>query len=57
MAGRKPKPTAVKKLEGSPGKRKLNKKEPVPSKGMPECPDWLLPEVLSGKLIAAQSAN
>jgi len=23
MAGRKPKPTAVKKLEGNPGKRKL----------------------------------
>ena len=44
MAGRKPKPTAVKKLEGNPGKRKLNKNEPVPAKGMPECPDWLLPE-------------
>ena len=29
MAGRKPKPTAVKKLEGNPGKRKLNKKEPA----------------------------
>lgn len=29
MAGRKPKPTAVKKLEGNPGKRKLNSKEPV----------------------------
>ena len=24
MAGRKPKPTAVKELEGNPGKRKLN---------------------------------
>ena len=34
MAGRKPKPTAVKKLEGNPGKRKLNTKEPVPEKGM-----------------------
>lgn len=44
MAGRKPKPTAVKKLEGNPDKRKLNKNEPVPTKGMPECPDWLLPE-------------
>ena len=38
MAGRKPKPTAVKKLEGNPGKRKLNTKEPVPAKGMPACP-------------------
>ena len=27
MAGRKPKPTALKKLEGNPGKRKLNTKE------------------------------
>ena len=26
MAGRKPKPTAIKKLEGNPGKRKLNRK-------------------------------
>lgn len=45
MAGRKPKPTAVKKLEGNSGKRKLNIKEPVPAKGMPACPDWLMPEV------------
>ena len=44
MAGRKPKPTALKKLEGNPGKRKLNTKEPVPDKGMPDCPKWLLPE-------------
>ena len=44
MAGRKPKPTAVKKLEGNPGKRKLNTKEPMPGKGMPDCPKWLLPE-------------
>ena len=44
MAGRKPKPTAVKKLEGNPGKSKLNTKELVPAKGMPACPDWLMPE-------------
>jgi P27 family predicted phage terminase small subunit len=30
MKGRKPKPTAQKKLEGNPGKRKLNKREPRP---------------------------
>ena len=35
MAGRKPKPTAVKKLEGNPGKRKLNTKEPVPGNAAP----------------------
>ena len=28
--GRKPKPTAKKRLEGNPGKRKLNKREPTP---------------------------
>ena len=42
MAERKPKPTAVKKLEGNPGKRKQNTKEPVPGKGIPYCPKWLL---------------
>lgn len=30
MRGRKPKPTAKKKLEGNPGKRTLNKREPKP---------------------------
>ena len=44
MAGRKPKPTAIKKLEGNHGKRKLNMKEPIPAKGMHECPQWLLAE-------------
>ena len=44
MAGRKPKPTAIKKLEGNSGKRKLNTKEPIPAKGMPNCPEWLLAE-------------
>jgi len=42
MAGRKPKPTALKVLEGNPGKGKLNKCEPNPGKDMPQCPDWLL---------------
>ena len=32
-ASRKPKPTAMKEPEGNPGKRKLNKKEPMPSIG------------------------
>ena len=42
--GRKPKPTAMKLLEGNPGKRPLNEREPVPPKGNIKCPDWLLPE-------------
>ena len=39
--GRKPKPTAVKELEGNPGKRELNTKEPKPQKKAPQCPKWL----------------
>ena len=42
--GRKPKPTALKVLEGNPGKRKLNQHEPIPPKGNIKCPAWLLPE-------------
>ena len=42
--GRKPKPTAIKILEGNPGKRPLNTNEPVPPQGDISCPDWLEPE-------------
>lgn len=42
--GRKPKPTAIKVLEGNPGKRPLNKNEPKPEKKAPKCPTWLEPE-------------
>lgn len=35
------KPTALKKLLGNPGKRKLNEKEPVVPKGVPELPRFL----------------
>lgn len=43
-AGRKPKPTALKVLEGNPGGRKLNNREPKSNSGIPVCPGWLLPE-------------
>ena len=33
--GRKPKPTAVKQLEGNPGKRQLNANEPKPAARAP----------------------
>lgn len=39
--GRKPKPTALKMLEGNPGGRPLNTKEPRPGKKAPRCPSWL----------------
>lgn len=41
MRGRKPKPTRMKELEGNPGKRALNKKEPKPELAIPECPAHL----------------
>ena len=40
MRGRPRKPTAIKVLEGNPGKRPLNINEPVYS-GSPEMPNWL----------------
>jgi P27 family predicted phage terminase small subunit len=39
-AGRKPKPSALKMLEGNPGKRRLNESEPQPG-GIPTCPKSL----------------
>lgn len=41
MRGRKPKPTAVKELEGNPGHRALNEKEPKPEPVALECPAHL----------------
>jgi len=39
--GRKPTPTAIKVLEGNPGKRELNRAEPMPVRKAPPCPKWL----------------
>lgn len=39
--GRKPKPTALKELEGNPGGRPLNQSEPKPKRKAPRCPTWL----------------
>src|SRR5438270_4520371 len=41
LRGPAPKPTSIKRLEGNPGKRKLNELEPTPKAGAPECPDYL----------------
>lgn len=40
MAGRRPKPTALKELAGNPGKRAMNRNEPRFS-GLPTCPSHL----------------
>ena len=44
MAGRRPKPTNLKVLEGNPGKRRLNEDEPQPEAELPTRPGWLAPE-------------
>jgi len=41
MKGRKPKPTLLKMLDGNPGKRPLNPREPIALQGLPLPPDWL----------------
>lgn len=41
MAGRKPKPTALRVAEGNPGKRPLNANEPKPSAKPPKMPKHL----------------
>ena len=41
MRGRKPKPTTLKILEGNPGRRPLNDREPQVPAEVPECPDFL----------------
>lgn len=38
--GPQPKPTAIKRLEGNPGKRALNEREPDPTIGC-SAPEWL----------------
>ena len=43
MPGPAPKPTALKLVQGNPGKRALNKSEPKFG-GTPKCPDWLTPD-------------
>ena len=41
MKGRKPKPSLLKLLDGTPGKRPVNEREPPILAGMPEPPEWL----------------
>lgn len=43
MRGRKPKPTRLKLIEGNPGKRRINAREPNPRLAIPTCPAHLNP--------------
>ena len=39
--GRKPLPSAIAILRGNPGHRKISKREPKPTSGIPKIPEWL----------------
>jgi len=41
LRGPPPKPRALRMLEGNPGKRPLNEREPQPPIGRPRCPEYL----------------
>lgn len=41
MRGRKPKPTALKLIDGNPGKRPIRGREPKPPTALPTCPAHL----------------
>ena len=41
IRGRKPKPTAMRRAEGNPGKRGYNAAEPLPPDALPDCPPHL----------------
>ena len=41
IRGPAPTPTRIKLVQGNPGKRKLNDREPEPPAGAPECPEYL----------------
>jgi P27 family predicted phage terminase small subunit len=43
MRGRRPKPTAIRRLEGNRGKRAWNHEEPTPPEVIPRCPLHLAP--------------
>lgn len=45
--GRKPLPSAVKKLRGNPGRRKLPTNEPKPADKIPVCPSHLSGEAMA----------
>ena len=39
--GPRPKPTALRILEGNPGHKKMSGNEPKPDPAIPTCPSWL----------------
>ena len=44
MSGPPKRPTQLNLLRGKPGKRAVNKSEPIGTRGIPKCPTWLSPK-------------
>lgn len=44
MAGRPPKPTRTKQIQGTLKPSRVNTNEPMPKRGRPVCPSWLAEE-------------
>jgi P27 family predicted phage terminase small subunit len=57
MRGRKPKPTALKLMDGNPGKRGINHSEPKPPGSLPDCPRHLSEEARAEWHRIAESLN
>lgn len=56
MRGRKPKPTHLKLINGNPGKRPLNKAEPIAPGSLQDAPDWMTGEYVNGWRYAIEHA-
>ena len=57
MRGRKPKPTRLKVIEGNPGHRPINGREPRPPQSQPSCPAHLSPTAKAEWKRLAQTLN
>ena len=57
MRGRKPKPTRLKLIEGNPGRRPIDGREPKPPGSLPSCPAHLSPTAKTEWKRLARSLN
>ena len=56
MKGRKPVPTHLKVVRGNPGKRGLNKSEPLPIGDLSDAPEWMPEQQKLGWAYAIENA-
>lgn len=56
MRGRKPVPTHLKMIRGNPGKRAMNRNEPVPTGDLLDPPEWMSDSQKAGWIYAIENA-